>query len=166
MAVDQFSTGSRKSVSQEPDKVAAGTDKPAKFSFVRSADDPIRPLSADPALSEIYQGGASEIETGGGAPPPPPSRPPADVVALLPDESSRSKADPEAVSIPKPKTSRLDKFKSTRAATIANVATLPSALPPSAERGRRSVGLAAAYWDSRTSGRVISSRRSRISLRR
>jgi hypothetical protein len=28
-----------------------------------------------------------------------------------------------------------------------------------AERGRRSVGLAAAYWDSRASGRVISSRR-------
>jgi hypothetical protein len=31
-----------------------------------------------------------------------------------------------------------------------------------AEHGRRSVGLAAAYWDQRASGRVISSRRSRI----
>src|SRR5262249_25498492 len=31
-----------------------------------------------------------------------------------------------------------------------------------AERGRRSVGLAAAYWEPRASGRVISSRRKRI----
>src|SRR5215471_19300682 len=44
-------------------------------------------------------------------------------------QSSREEVDDEALSVPKPDTFSLNKFKSKRAAAIANVETLLTALP-------------------------------------
>jgi hypothetical protein len=48
---------------------------------------------------------------------------------LVPEVDETAAPEPEALSIAKPITSALDKFKSKRAATIANVETLLTALP-------------------------------------